>query len=109
LLKYGCYYSEYYSEVLSGINVGKAAEKSFGETVLKWAVRYIRFNFVGFIVFLIGTVIFEFTFHTLGAWSWFVASAVGGILQFILISYLNRTTRGKIFDTAESKETSRKD
>jgi len=83
--------------------MGKPAKKSFGETALKWLLRFIKFNIVGFIVFLIGTAIFALTFSTFGAWAWLVASGSGGILQFILISYLNRTNRGKIFDSCEQR------
>ncbi|MGD0203636.1 MAG: hypothetical protein ABSC20_07000 [Candidatus Bathyarchaeia archaeon] len=88
---------------MSVINMGKPVKKSFGETALKWLLRFIKFNIVGFTVFLIGTAIFALTFSTLGAWAWLVASGSGGILQFILISYLNRTKRGKIFDSCEQR------
>ena len=81
--------------------MGKPVKESFGETSLKWILRFIKFNVVGFVVFLIGTGIFLLTFHTLGVWAWFVASGSGGILQFILISYLNRTKIGRIFDSCE--------
>ncbi len=84
-------------QVLEWINMGKPAKKSFGKTALKWILRFIKFNIVGFIVFLIGTAIFLLTFSTLGTWAWVIASGSGGILQFILISYLNRTKIGKIF------------
>jgi O-antigen/teichoic acid export membrane protein len=81
--------------------MGNPAKNGFGETAWKWLLRFIKFNIVGFIVFLIGTFIFELTFHNLGMWAWFVSSGSGGILQFILISYLNRTKKGKIFDSGE--------
>jgi uncharacterized membrane protein len=89
-------------QVLSVINMVKPA-KSFGKTALKWLLRFIKFNIVGFIVFLIGTAIFALTFSTFGAWAWVVASGSGGILQFILISYLNTTKKGKIFDSCEQR------
>jgi uncharacterized membrane protein len=81
--------------------MSKSTEKSFGKTALKWLLRFIKFNIVGFTVFLIGTAIFALTFSIFGAWAWLVASGTGGILQFILISYLNRTKKGKIFDSCE--------
>jgi preprotein translocase subunit Sss1 len=56
-----------WSKFLSVINIGKPAEKSFGETAKKWLLRFIKFNIVGFIVFLIGTAIFALTFSTFGA------------------------------------------
>jgi hypothetical protein len=84
--------------------VNKPAKQSFGATAWKWLLRFIKFNIVGFIVFLIGTAIFALTFSTLGAWSWVIGSGSGGILQFILISILNRTKRGKIFDSCEQRK-----
>ena len=84
------------------INKGASA-KSFGERAKKWIIRFIKFNIIGFIVFLVGTAIFAFAFTTFGAWTWLVASAVGGILQFSLISILNRTKKGKIFDSCEQR------
>jgi hypothetical protein len=78
-------------------------KKSFGATVLDWILRFIKFNIVGFIVFLIGTAIFLLTFNSFGPWAWIIASTSGGVLQFIFISYLNRTKRGKIFDSCEQR------
>lgn len=82
----------------------KAAEGSFGRRALKWILRFIKFNLIGFVVFLIGTGIFALTFHPFGAYAWFIASGSGGILQFLLISYLNRTKIGNIFDSCELKK-----
>jgi uncharacterized membrane protein len=87
--------------LLSVINMSKPVKETFEEKSLKWILRFIKFNIIGFVVFLIGTAIFALTFHVLGFWAWFVASASGGILQFILITYLNRTKVGKIFDSCE--------
>ena len=86
---------------LSVINMGKPAKETLGKKSLKWILRFIKFNIIGFIVFLFGTAIFVFTFKTFGAWAWVIASGFGGVLQFILISYLNRTKVGKIFDSCE--------
>jgi uncharacterized membrane protein len=83
--------------------MGKS-EESFARTALKWILRFIKFNAVGFVVFLVGTAIFALTFHHLGIWAWFIASASGGILQFILISYLNTTKLGNIFDSTQTKK-----
>jgi hypothetical protein len=81
--------------------MGKPAEKSFRERAKKWLFAFIKFNIIGFIVFLVGTAIFSLAFSTFGAWTWLIASATGGILQFSLISYLNTTKRGKIFNSCE--------
>jgi len=84
--------------------MGESAKKSFEKTALEWLLRFIKFNIIGFIVFLFGTAIFVFTFKTFGAWAWVIASGFGGVLQFILISYLNRTKIGKIFDSEQKKQ-----
>jgi hypothetical protein len=76
---------------------------SFRVRAKKWIIRFIKFNAIGFIVFLIGTAIFAVGFSTFGAWTWLVASGTGAILQFSLISLLNKTKRGKIFDSCEEK------
>ena len=91
-------------QVLSVINMGKPDKKSFGEKALEWLLRFIKFNIIGFMVFLIGTAIFALTFSTFGAWAWIIASGSGGIIQFILISYLNRTKLGNIFDSCEERK-----
>ena len=76
---------------------------SFRVRTKKWVIRFIKFNAIGFIVFLVGTAIFAVAFSTFGAWTWLVPSGTGAILQFSLISYLNKTKRGKIFDSCEEK------
>jgi hypothetical protein len=81
----------------------KPSEKSFEARAKKWLFAFIKFNIIGFIVFLVGTAIFAVAFNTFGAWTWFVASATGGILQFSLISYLNTTKKGQIFDSCEQR------
>jgi hypothetical protein len=84
-------------------NMDKPTNKSFRHRAKKLLLRFIKFNMIGFTVFLIGTAIFAMAFSTFGAWTWLVANGVGGILQFSLISYLNRTKRGKIFDSCQEK------
>lgn len=96
--------SEYIEKVLSITNMEKPAKKSLGKTALKWLLRFVKFNIVGFTVFLIGTLIFLLTFGIFGAWAWVIASGSGGVIQFILISYINRTKRGKIFDSEQTKK-----
>jgi len=80
-------------------------KKSFGKTAKKWIIRFVKYNIVGFIVFLISTVIFTSAFTTFGAWAWFIANGAGGILQFCIISFLNKTKKGQIFDSNEEKTT----
>jgi hypothetical protein len=78
---------------------------SFGKKAKKWFLAFIKFNIIGFTVFLVGTAIFAMAFSTFGALTWLVASGVGGILQFSLIRALNKTKRGKIFDSCEQRNT----
>ena len=81
--------------------MGISIKKSFGERAKEWLIRFIKFNIVGFVVFLFGTAIYAVAFGTFGVWAWLVASSVGGILQFSLISYLNATKRGRMFNICE--------
>jgi hypothetical protein len=76
----------------------KLTNKSLREASSKWLLRLIKFNIVGFADFLVGTGIFVFAFSSFGEWTWVVASGSGGVLQFFLISYLNTTKKGKIFE-----------
>ena len=81
--------------------MGERAKKSFRESAMKWLLCFIKFNIVGFGVFLVGTAIFVIAFKSFGEWMWVVSSGSGGVLQFFLISYLNTTKRGKIFGSPE--------
>ncbi len=63
-----------------------------------WIVRFIKFNIIGVIVFLIGTVIFAVAFPYFGAWTWLVANGAGSVLQFSLISYFNKKKQGQMFN-----------
>jgi hypothetical protein len=83
------------------VNMVSPSKKSFRERAKKGLFAFIKFNIIGFIIFLVGTAIFSLAFSTFGAWTWLIASATGGILQFSLISYLNTTKRGKIFNSCE--------
>jgi inner membrane protein involved in colicin E2 resistance len=61
-----------------------------GELTRKWALRYIKYNIIGLTVFLLNLVLFIILFNSLGEWAYIVVSANGGIIEFILISYVNR-------------------
>ena len=65
----------------------------------KWTWRYIKYNIVGLTVFLLNIVLYYMIlFPYLGEISYIVVSVSGGIMEFALISYFNRTKRGIIFD-----------
>ena len=69
------------------------------KTAKTWLLRFIKFNIIGFVVFLIGTAVYALLFNTLGFWTWLVANAVGSVLQFSLVSYFNKKKKGTMFDT----------
>ena len=85
------------------IKMGESSEKSFRERARKWIFAFIKFNIVGFAVFLVATAVYAVAFSTFGAMTWLIASATGGILQFSLINYLNTTKKGKIFNSCEQR------
>ena len=64
-----------------------------------WIVRFIKFNLVGTVVFLVATLIYTVAFDTFGFWTWLIANGAGSILQFSLIAYLNKKKLGKMFET----------
>jgi hypothetical protein len=78
------------------------AKKSFRDSALNWLLRFIEFNIIGFSVFLIGTAIFVLAFGSFGEWmDMGNLQRLWGVLQFFLISFLNRTKIGKIFESSE--------
>jgi hypothetical protein len=81
----------------------KADSRSLGQKSKIWIVRFIKFNLVGTTVFLVATVIYTASFSTFGFWTWMLANSVGAVLQFSLITILNRTQKGKIFDSCQQK------
>ena len=86
------------------IDRSKLDNKTFGESTKKWLLRFIKFNVIGFSVFRSSTAIFAMSFNTFGAWTWVIANGIGGILQFSLISFLNKTKIGIIFDSCEARK-----
>ena len=83
--------------------MSKALGKSFGQKFKVWLIRFIKFNLVGTVAFLVGTAIYAVSFNTFGFWTWIVANGLGGVLQFSLIALLNRTQKGKIFDSCQER------
>ena len=62
-----------------------------------WIVRFVKFNIVGTVVFLVATLIYAVAFDTFGFWTWLLANGAGSILQFSLFAYLNLKKMGKMF------------
>jgi len=83
------------------MNMNTPAVNRRQEKIKSWILRFIKFNLIGFIVFLVGTAIFSLLFNRMGAWTWLAANAVGGILQFSLISYFNTKKKGTMFDSCK--------
>jgi hypothetical protein len=69
------------------------------ELIRKWGSRYIKYNVIGIAVFLLNIVIYVIIFPFLGEWSYVVVSMNGGIMEFTLIAYINKTKKGVIFDS----------
>jgi hypothetical protein len=80
--------------------MSQASTKSFSQKSVMLLVRFIKFNLVGTVVFLVATAIYMISFNTFGFWAWLLANGLGGILQFSIITWLNRTKRGRIFDNS---------
>jgi hypothetical protein len=70
----------------------------------KWLWRYIKYNIVGLAVFILNIGIYLIIFPSLGEWSYIVVSVNGGIIEFALIAYINRTKYGVIFDSRTSND-----
>lgn len=70
----------------------------------KWGLRYIKYNVIGLSVFLLNIIIYILIFNSFGEWSYIVVSVIGGIIEFTLISYFNKTKRGMIFDSCTPNE-----
>jgi hypothetical protein len=68
------------------------------ERAITWAIRFVKFNLIGIVVFLMGTVIFTSVFPYFGLWAWLIANGTGSILQFLLITYFNKKKKGLIFE-----------
>ena len=46
------------------IKVDDPVNKAFGHSAKKWLLRFIKFNVIGFSVFLIASAIFAMSFNT---------------------------------------------
>ena len=69
-------------------------------TVQKWALRYIKYNIIGVTVFLLNlTFYYIILFPAFGEQAYIIVSVIGGAIEFGLITYLNKTKRGMMFDS----------
>jgi len=75
---------------------------NFRALIKKWVWRYIKYNVIGLSVFALNIVIYVILFNFLGEWSYVVVSVNGGIIEFALIAYFNKTQKGIIFESCSS-------
>ena len=74
------------------------------DKLIKWFIRYIKYNLVGLTTFGIGlTLYYSFLYSFFGEQAYIIVSILGGIIEFTLISYLNKTKYGKMFESCEEK------
>ena len=77
----------------------------FRELLKKWIWRYIKYNIIGLTVFLLNIALYYLIlFPVFGEQSYIIVSVIGGILEFTLITYFNKTRKGVIFDSCPSIE-----
>ncbi|HUJ84926.1 MAG TPA: hypothetical protein VLV84_04905 [Candidatus Acidoferrales bacterium] len=69
------------------------------ELIKKWGLRYIKYNVIGLAVFLLNIIIYVIIFPYFGEWSYIIVSINGGIMEFTLIAYINKTKKGLIFES----------
>ena len=74
------------------------AESSLRARIKKLVWRYIKYNIVGLTVFLINIVLYVIIFPVFGEWSYIIVSVDGGVMEFALITYINKTKKGIIFE-----------
>ena len=77
---------------------------NFTSLFKKWTWRYIKYNVIGLTVFALNIVLYVILFNFLGEWAYIVVSVNGGVIEFALISYFNKTKRGVIFDSCTPAE-----
>ena len=70
-------------------------------TVVKKLVwRYVKYNIVGLTVFALSIALYYgILFPLLGEPSYIVVSIIGGIIEFSLLTYINKTKKGVIFES----------
>ena len=74
------------------------------DTCKKWVLRYAKYNVIGLSVFALNIVLYVVIFNFLGEWTYILVSVNGGIIEFALISYFNKTKKGRIFDSCSPIE-----
>ena len=77
--------------------------KNLKASLLKWFLRYVKYNVIGVSVFLLNIVLYyTILFPVFGEQAYIIVSLIGGVVEFVLISYFNRTKVGIMFETGSS-------
>lgn len=69
----------------------------------KLAFRFIKFEMIGTIVWLISTTLFFTLFSFLGQYAWFVTLGTG-FIEFALLSIVNKHSKGIMFESHREKK-----
>ena len=73
--------------------------------VLYWFWRFVKFNLIGLVPFLLATVLYVLLFNRFGFWTWFIANIIGAAIHFTLVEFFNKTRRGFMFDAPITPKT----
>jgi len=83
--------------------------KNQGTTIFQWFLRFIKYNIIGVAVFLVTIALYYLVFYPVfGENAYVIVSIVGGVLQFTLISYFNRTKLGIMFESCRPTDKKQK-
>jgi len=78
---------------------------SKAELTKKWAWRFIKYNIIGIAVFLLNIALYYVIFFPVFKESaYIIVSIIGGIIQFGLITFFNKTKRGVMFDSCDNNK-----
>lgn len=72
-------------------------------TIKKWSIRFIKYNLIGMVVFGASTIVYVILFPMFYEWTLIFSSIAGGIIDFTLVAYLNRTGKWHMFDSDKNR------
>jgi hypothetical protein len=64
---------------------------------VSWWIRFVKFNVIGTVPFLIATPLFFYLYPIYGVWSWFIVNIIGAMTHFLLVEYCNQHKIGFMF------------
>ena len=78
--------------------------------IQKWVLRFIKCNIIGVAVFPVTVALYYlFFFPVFGESAYITVSVIGGVLQFTLISYFNKTKLGIMFESSKQTDNNPKE